>query len=234
MLFSGLSVRPDAARTSRGAVRSTIVLASLLALAGQASATTLSVTSAKVTRTDGTSAPASIFPVANASAVGAGDRVIMTGSIGPVTRQAWLEAGFGGNSARFIVSGHINDGVAAGDDVLFILRMSIIPSVGSVSWIARATAAAPPSQGFTLTDSGTVFAGNNLVESDMGRTFIFASSMQGDFSFSIDVNWSNAFDPNSTLEVVLHEAQVHLPAPSGGALLLLAAAVRSRRRRRSN
>jgi len=233
MLFTGLSVRPEPARLSRGAVRSAVLLAGALAVASPATATTLSVISARVTKTDGTSAPAAVDPVAMASTVGAGDRVIMTGSIGPVTRQTWFDNNLGGSALRFIVSGNINDGVAAGDDVRFILRMTIAPSVGVVSWIARATAAAPPSQGFTLTESGTVSSGSHDVNVELGRTFLFPSTMQGDFSFAIDVNWSNSSNPFSTLHVMLHEAQVHLPAPSAGAVLALAGVASIRRRRRS-
>lgn len=230
--FSGLCVRPDPARVSPGAVR-VALLAGLLACASPALATTLSVSNARVTRSNGSAAPPEINGTASASAVGAGDRVIMTGSIGEVSRATWVNAGLSGQSVRFIVTGNINDGVAAGDDVRFIYRFSITASAGTVSWIVRATAAAPPSQGFILSENGTAFSGGQLVEGEMGRTFPNASTMTGDFSMSIDVNWYGTSDPNATLLVSLHEAQVHLPTPSGGSLLIAAMAIRSRRRRRS-
>lgn len=234
-LISGLCVRPDPARKGLAAVRAACVL-SFFTLAGHAGATTLSINSARVTLSNNLSAPAAINPVANGYLASAQDRAIMTGSVGPVTRATWFNEGLGGEQIRFIMSGHINDGVSAGDDVRFIYRFSIVPSAGTASWIIRATAAAPPSQGFILGDNGTVFAfnGGGTIEGALGRTFSSASTNQGDFSFAIDVSWSGTSDPNATLHIVVHEAQVHLPTPFAGSLLLLAAAIRSRRRRHAH
>ncbi|HBS29130.1 MAG TPA: hypothetical protein DEB06_06685 [Phycisphaerales bacterium] len=225
---SGLCVRPVRALGSRGAFLS-LALATMAVAGAAARATTLDVNSVGTSRTNGTALPGNIPATATAAALPAGDRVIMTGGLTSITRQTWTGASLTG--IRFNFSGDILDGVKDGDDVRFIYDMTVTASSGVISWIVRGSAAAPPAQGFTITQNGTAFAGGERITGEFGRTFTNTSTMTGDYSMQLDINWLSTSDPNATLQIVIHEAQVHLPSPGALPLLALATLATARRRR---
>lgn len=229
MLFSGLSVRPDGARRSQGAVVGSIFgLAATLCCIAPAWATTLTVTDARVRQSNGVALPGSFNAQISAQTLINGETVLITGGIGPLTRLTWTNAGV--STVRFSVAGGILNGVEAGDDVRFFYDMTISASAGTVSWITRGTAAAPPNQGFTLGHNGTVPAGEHQIIDEFGRRFTQNSTGNGDYSMYIDISWFTS-NPNATLEVKLNRVLVHLPSPGTAAAFALLGAGAIRRRR---
>lgn len=235
----GLLLRPDgvappAARRlnpTSFALRSVLAAGSVAWVAGQASATMLTVSQFMVAQASGTPLPVG-FPAAMSTGVSpSGDAATFQGSVGPITRPAWADSGLG--TLRMQISGQVLDGVFAGDEVNFNFAMLIMITRGSVTWNVRGTANVPPAQGFLDGPSGTVPANNGeptLVTGSFGKTFSFNSTGDGTYTMYIDITWNNA-GPPETLKVDVLYATAHLPAPGLATFGLGLAAFAARRRR---
>lgn len=237
---SGLLLRPEgvlptvALGKSKAFWLQAFLAAAATALsAGQASATTLTLSQLTVAHASGTPLPSGFPAAITANTAPLNDAVTFQGSVGPITRPDWSD-GAGLGTLRMQVSGQVLDGVFAGDAVNFRFAMIIQLSRGSVTWNVRGNANVPPAQGFLDGPSGTVQANGGeptLVMGSFGKTFSFNSTGNGTYSMYIDITWNNAGPPESLMINVLY-ATVHLPAPGATAFGMGLAAIAGRRRRR--